>query len=168
MSYLEDRLKRKNGELPPLPTKKEKKPIAKKSEKKLAQEKKEKEERGDGDTELQKWFKARIKYSMTGYCAETGLKTETKVFKYAIMSCCHILPKAQCPSVKYHPLNFIELIPDFHHKWDNISWEMREKWGCWPVVEQRLTYLWNDLAPEERRYFPEKLRYKLENQSVFG
>jgi hypothetical protein len=31
MTYIEDRLKRKNGILPPLPTKKEKKPIAKQS-----------------------------------------------------------------------------------------------------------------------------------------
>lgn len=163
MGYLEDRLKRKNGILPPLPTKKDKKPIPKMSEKKKRELDAQKEARGGDDSDLVKWFKARIRYSMKGVCEESGLKTDTGIYKYAIMSCCHILEKRNCPSVKYHPLNFLELIPDLHFKWDNSSWEERQTWACWPVVEERLIMVYPDLAPEERMFFPEKLRNKIEN-----
>jgi hypothetical protein len=157
MSYQSERLARKNGLAAPLSTKKERKPIAKKSAKKLLQENQEKEDRGGDDTELVKWFKARIKYSMTGFCEESGLKTETKIYRYAINSCCHILEKRNCKSVKYHPLNFVELIPDLHHKFDSSSWEEREKWACWPVIRDRLVHVYLDLAPEERRFFPQSV-----------
>lgn len=167
MNYLEERQQRKNGLLPPLPTRKEKKSIPKKSVKTIEKENKEREERGNDDTQLVKWFKARIKYSMRGVCAESGLKTETHVYKYAIMSCCHILPKAQCKSVMYHPCNFIELLPDLHFKWDNSSWEEREKWSCWPVVMERLIMIYPNLAPEERRYFPESVLKYIEKNSLY-
>ncbi len=141
--------------------------IPKKSAKKIAEEKTEREARGSDDTELQKWFKARIKYSMKGVCEETGLKTETNVYQYAIMSCCHILEKRNCPSVMYHPLNFIELIPDIHHKFDNISWEERETWSCWPIVRDRLIGILPDLDPSERRFFPESvLKYMKDHEPI--
>src|SRR5690606_8177390 len=139
---------RKLKEQAGLPKPKKTYSIPKVSAKRKAMMEREKEERGDNDTELQKWFKARIKYSMKGRCEETGLKTETGIYRYAIMSCCHILPKRLCKSVMYHPLNFLELIPDMHHKFDNIGWEERETWGCWPVVVQRLIMVYPDLAPE--------------------
>lgn len=167
MGYMEDRLARKNGLAPKLPTKKEKKPLKKVSDKRKKELEEEKKERGGEDTELQKWFKARIKHSMTGHCEETGLRTETKVYQYAIMSCCHILEKRNCPSVMYHPLNFLELIPDMHHKFDNISWEEREKWACWPTVMERLILMYPDLAPEERRFFPESVVKYMENNNPF-
>lgn len=167
MSYLEERNKRKLGQLPPMEFKKPKKPIPKISAKKKQQDKEERENRGDDDTELVKWFKARIKYSMKGVCEETGLKTERGIFKYAIMSCCHILPKRLCKSVMYHPLNFIELIPDMHYKFDNISWEEREMWGCWPVVRDRLIGVYPDLAPDERRHFPESVLKYMESKEPF-
>lgn len=161
MSYLEERAKRKAGLLPPLPKRKERKPINKKSQKKIAEEKAERERLGSNDTQLVKWFKARIKYSMVGRCAESGLKTEIGIYRYAIMSCCHILEKRNCPSVMYHPLNFIELIPDLHFKWDNISWEEREKWACWPIIKERLIMIYPDLAPKERRFFPESVQREI-------
>jgi len=148
---------RKMKEQAGMPKVKQQYVIPKKSAKKLEKEKNEREERGDNNTDLQKWFKARIKYSMKGVCEETGLKTETHVYQYAIMSCCHILEKRNCPSVMYHPQNFIELIPDMHHKFDNISWEEREKWACWPVIRDRLIMVYPDLDPSERRFFPESV-----------
>lgn len=165
MSYLDDRMKRKNGLLPPLPTKKGKKPIAKKSEKKIAEEKAEKERLGGDDTELIRWYKSQMK--RMNVCEETGMKLECKIYRYAIMSICHLLPKATCPSVATHPSNKIFLLPDLHHKWDNSSWEERETWGIWPTVEERLIHVWECLALEERRFFPEKLRAKIENNNVF-
>ena len=166
MGYLEDRLARKNGVAPPLQTKKEKKAIPKKSAKKIEAEKKEREERGDNDTELQLFFKRAMKH-MTGYCVETGLKTERKIYQYAIMSIAHILPKRLCPSVMYHPHNWIELAPDIHHKFDNISWEEREKWACWPLIREKLIYVWQDLDPSERRHFPESVIKYMEEKTPF-
>lgn len=166
MSYLEERRNRKSGLSPALPTKKEKKPIAKKSPKKIAEEKAERERLGGGDTELIKWYKARIKM-MTGFCNETGLKTETKIYKYAIASICHLLPKSTCPSVKTHPLNWIELNCDFHTKFDSMSWEEREKLGCWQIIHERLIHVWECLAPEERRFFPDNVRNFIEKHDPF-
>lgn len=162
MSYLEER---RNKILAgrPLPEKK-KYTIPKKSEKRIKKEAEEAAIRGDGDTEKQKWFRARVKL-MTGHCAETGLKTETKIFQYAIMSICHLLPQRLCPSVALHPLNWIELNVDFHVKFDAMSWEEKEKLGCWPIIQERLIHVWECLAPEERRHFPDSVRNYIEKNS---
>lgn len=167
MSYLEERNKRKLGISPPLSFKKERKPIAKKSKKKIEEEKKEKEERGVEETELTKFFRICVKM-MTGRCMETGLVTETKIFKYAVMSIAHILPKSKCPSVALHPCNWIELNVDFHVKFDAMSWDERERLGCWPVIRERLIMVWPDLAEGERRHFPDKLRTWIEENDVLA
>ena len=44
-----------------------------------------------------------------------------------------------------------------HHKFDNISWEERERWACWPVIMERLIMIYPDLDPAERRFFPESV-----------
>lgn len=139
--------------------------IPKKSKKKLEQEAKEKEERGGGDTELQRFFKSAMR-RMSGFCAETGLKTETKIYKYAICSICHILPRSKCPSVATHPCIWIELDVGFHVKFDAMSWEEREKLGCWPIIRDKLIMVYPDLAPEERRHFPASvLKYMEEHEN---
>jgi hypothetical protein len=112
----------KLGLLPKEAVKKQPKPIAKKSVKKIAEEKEERASRGpDGDTELQKFMKNAIK-RMRGVCSETGLRTETKIFKYACMSIAHILPRQKVKSVQYHPLNWVELDVGMHVKFDKMSW----------------------------------------------
>lgn len=168
MGYQNERMLRKAGILPPLATKKEKKPIAKKSEKKLAQEMAEKEALGGEDTLLVKWFRNKMKL-MIGHCAECGLATETHVYKYAINSICHILPKRDtvCPSVKYHPSNWIELCPHHHDQFDKQGWEEKEKWGSWYIVKQRLISLYPDLAENEKRHFPESVRKFIEETEPF-
>ncbi|WP_337899636.1 hypothetical protein, partial [Mesomycoplasma ovipneumoniae] len=115
-----------------------------------------------------KWYKRCVKM-LTGHCAETGLKTETKIFQYAIMSVCHILPKASCKSVATHPCNWIELNVDFHKKFDAMSWEEREQLGCWPEIRDRLIHVYQDLAEDEKRHFPESvLKYMEENNPFPG
>lgn len=165
MSYLTERLARKNGLSAPLPTKKERKPIAKISEKLKKKQAEERKARGDDDTELQKWFKSQIK--RMNVCEETGMKLETNIYKYAIMSVCHILPKAQCDSVRVHPLNRLFLLPDLHFKWDNSSWEEREKWSVWPVVQERLIMIYPSLDPSERRFFPSSVLDYIEKNNPF-
>jgi hypothetical protein len=155
MSYMDERRNHKMFGKPP----KEKKTyrIPQKSKKKIEEEKAEKLARNGEETDLVKFFKRCMKY-MTGRCAETGLKHEYKIYEYAIRAVCHLLPKASCESVKYHPLNWIELNPDFHVKFDAMSWEEREKLGCWPVIKERLIMIWPDLDPSEHRHFPDSVK----------
>lgn len=152
---------RKLKEQAGMPKIKKKYVIPKVSKKRAAKIAEEKKERGDDDTEKQKWFRNRIK-QMTGYCAETGLKTETKIYQYAIMSICHILAQRLCPSVALHPWNFIELNVDFHFKFDQMSWEEKEKLGCWPIIKERLIAIYPSLDPMEHRHFPESVLKKID------
>lgn len=151
----------------PLPQK-DKKPIAKKSAKRLEKEKKEAEERGDGDTELQKWYRARMKVMGTR-CYECGATVEHHVYRYAINSICHILPKRKnmCPSVKTHPANWITLCPDHHDEFDKISWEEKETWGCWPIIQERLIHVYECLDQSELRHFPQSVLDYIEKNKPF-
>ncbi len=146
----------------PLPEKKtyRLKPVSDKRAAKIAAQK---EERGGEETELVKWYKARMR-QMSGVCTETGRRTETKKYEFAIASICHILPKEKngCPSVATHSLNWIELHSDMHTKFDAMSWEERRQMKCWPIIEQRLIAIEPDLLPEERRRLPDFMKDKFE------
>lgn len=134
--------------------------IPKKSAKKLNEEKQAKDE--NGDTELVVWFRNRIK-QLTGYCGECGCRTETKIYQYAIFSCCHILEKRQTmfPSVRVHPKNFIELCPDHHHLFDSATWIERELMGCWNVVWERLLLVYPSIDKSELHHLPTELRERI-------
>lgn len=164
--YHQQRLNRKNGLSPALPTRKEKKPIPKQSVKMKAEKAAERERLGGDDTDLVKFFKNCMK-RMTGYCIETHLRTETKIYAYAIMSICHILPKKLCPSVALHPCIWVELDPSFHHKFDAMSWKEREQLGCWPVIRDKLIMVYPDLDPNEYRHFPESVLNYMEKNNAF-
>ena len=156
----------KLGLLPKEAVAKKKKPIKKVSDKKAKEIKEERDNRGGDETELVKWFRRCVKM-MSGYCAETGLKTETKIFQYAVMSIAHLIPKSKAKSVATHPLNWIELNVDFHHKFDAMSWEEREKLGCWPIIHDRLVMIYPDLSEEDKRHFPESVLRYIENNKPF-
>lgn len=78
------------------------------SDKKAAQLKEEKALRGEGDTQKEKWFKARRK-EMTGTCqcgcAGKSSKHDEINFRSSIA---HIFPKATFESVALHPMNWVE------------------------------------------------------------
>lgn len=164
--YQSSRLNRKLGLEPPLPTKKERKAIPKVSAKKKAKDAAEKEYRNGGETEKQKWFRQQVKM-MPEFCEETGLRLERHAFKYAVCSVAHILSQQQCPSVALHPANRVFLEPGFHKKFDAMSWEEKEQLGCWPKIKDRLISIWEDLAHDERRHFPDSVRNFIENQEPF-
>jgi len=166
LTYTEKLRLIKLGLLPKEAVAKPKKAIPKISEKKKKEMAEEKKELDGDETPLVKWFKKQMKV-MPEFCEETGLKMETKIYKYAIMSICHILPKATCKSVSLHPLNRMFFNVDFHHKFDSMSWEEREKLGCWPVIRERLIMIYPDLHPSEHRHFPYKLREWIEDNEPF-
>ena len=166
MNYTEKLKLIKLGLLPKEAIKKPKKPIKKVSDKKAAEMKSEKESRIGGETDLVRWFKMQMKI-MPEVCEETGLRIETKIYQYAIMSICHILPKSKVKSVALHPLNRMFFIPDFHTKFDAMSWDEKEKLGCWPVIKERLIMMSPDLSQEDLRYLPDSVRNYIENQFPF-
>ena len=139
--------------------------IPKKSKKKLKEEKEERKERAGDDTQLVKWYK-HCQREMSGNCSECGKPTNTKVYELAIHSICHLLAKRKtvAPSVSCHPLNWIELCPDCHYKFDNSAWEDIAKWGCWPEIQDRLIQIYPAIAEDELRHFPDiVLNYMNEN-----
>lgn len=157
MSYLEDRLKRKNGLLPPLPTRKEKKPIPKQSSKKKAELSEARKQRGEEDTDLQKWYKARQKQLM-GTCLRCGTKYNHTNLKYAICATAHVLAKRpeMFPSVALHSENFIELGAKCgcHNWYDNMaSWEEIALSNIWPVVLEKFRLMEPHI--KERSLIPE-------------
>lgn len=83
-------------------------PIPKESEKKKKANAEEKKLRARDDTLMEKWFNARRK-EMTGTCmCGCGMPSQKKDDLYFRHSAAHIFPKAQFPSVMYHPLNWVE------------------------------------------------------------
>lgn len=164
MSYLEDRAKRKNGLLPPLPTKKEKKPIRKVSLKKAAADKAQKEAGGDGL--LDKWFEERRK-GLTGICqCGCGRKSSKHEDEHYRASCCHVFPKRIFKSIALHPLNCIErnFWDGCHSVLDNTSMDRWVNMADWEDIKERFHNLAPLLTDEERatKFYQhlEKLIYK--------
>lgn len=162
--YLNNRRKLKTFGKPPTPPKTYS--IPKKSAKKIKEEAAAKDELGD--TELQKWFRARMK-QMGDRCYWCGCKVENKIYQYAIFSICHILDKrdTKCPSVKTHPLNWVTLCPDHHTMFDSLNWDERERLGFWDVIQTRLILVFPDLAKEEHRHFPQSVLDYMEKNKPF-
>lgn len=132
---------------------KQRKPIAKKSAKKIKQEAEEKKLRGDDDTLMEQWFKARRK-ELTGTCqcgcGQNSQKNDDTFFRG---SCCHIFPKATFESVMYHPLNCVEraMFGGCHHNMDNNG---LDNWPCfadWEDIKERFHILAPLLTDEERK-----------------
>lgn len=142
--------------------------IPKKSKKKLEQEKEERKQRAGDDTELVKWYKDKMKL-MSGRCMECGKPTTTKVYELAIHSICHLLAKRKtvCPSVATHPLNWAEYCTDCHYRFDNSAWEDIAKWKSWPEIQERLVHVYQHIAPDERRHFPDIVLKHIEESEPF-
>lgn len=128
-----------------------------KSDKKLVEEAAEKEARGGDDTDLQKWYKARIKNN-AGQCIRCGKKYNKKYEPSAFAAVAHVLDKATFPSVATHPENAIELPADCgcHNAWDNmLNWEERAQEKIWPIVLEK--FLIMEPFIQERNRIPEVL-----------
>lgn len=126
--------------------------IPKKSKKKLQQEAEEKKLRGDDDTLMEKWYKARRK-ELTGVCqcgcSEPSQKKDDTFFRG---SCCHIFPKATFESVKYHPLNCVErrMFGGCHHNMDNNGLDKWPLFADWEDIKERFHAISPLLTDEER------------------
>lgn len=168
MSYIEDRMKRKMGLLPPLPTRKDKKPIAKKSAKKILEEKEQKESGTDG--EMDRFFLA-MRKRMKGKCFICGEKTEKDNDDKYKFSIAHLFPKkpSMFPSIATHPSNWLELCfygNSCHTNFDTgkITFELLKDSKEWDVIVEKFHELAPLLTDEERtrKYYThlEELIYK--------
>jgi hypothetical protein len=140
-----------------------KKPIAKMSAKRAARERQAKEALGGGDTELQKWMKARAA-QMTGQCCRCGFQIEKQNFKFAICSIAHILPRSKFSSVATHPLNWLELGAACGcHGWMDrfASWDEIAQDRIWPLLLERFIMVEPSLSAEDRRNLPEVLSQEI-------
>lgn len=153
MGYMEDRLKRKNGLLPPLPTRKEKKPIPKQSSKKKAELSEARKQRGGEDeTFKEKWFKARRK-ELVGVCqcgcARKSSKHENDHFRSSIA---HIFPKAKFISVALHPLNYVErnFWDGCHARMDQMGLNKWPMYADWEDIKAKFHELAPLLTVEEK------------------
>lgn len=153
MSYQDDRLKRKNGELPPMSFKKEKKPIAKVSAKKALENKQSKEAGSDSTMDL---FFAANRKLMTGrclFCNGNTMNSDDDKFHFSLA---HLMPKAIFKSVATHPDILIELCfygESCHTNFDNgiITWEFIKDSKEWDVIKEKLLNVLPMVAIEERK-----------------
>jgi hypothetical protein len=153
MSYHDDRLKRKNGLLPALPTRKEKKPLKKVSDKKKLADSLDK----GSDSELDLWFVAKRR-EMKGRCLFCNQKTEKENDETYRRSIAHLLPKNKnsFPSVATHPDNFIELCfhnNSCHTNFDTgkITWEFIFDSKEAEIIREKLMNILPMVAENERK-----------------
>ena len=107
--------------------------------------------------ELEVWFEERHE-EMTGTCKHCAGRTEKgkSSFKCSIA---HIFPKALFPSVKAHPLNWIELCfygNSCHTNFDNYMIEIEEL-KCFPEIIEKFRIIYPHIDEKERRRIPEIL-----------
>lgn len=168
MSYLDDRRNHINAGRP-LPEKK-KYQLKAVSDKRAAKIEAEKKERGDNDTDLQRFFKKAMG-KMTSHCLNCHNRTETKVYSAAIFSIAHILDKRDTmfPSVKDNIHNWVELCPDCHREFDSTPmekdktlWDKRQEMGIWEVVWQKLLKVYPSIMQDELHHLPTDLRERIE------
>lgn len=156
-SYFERMKLIKLGLLPKEAVAKEKKPMRRVSEKKIAQIKEEKEQRGEDDTQKEKWFLARRK-EMVGVCqcgcAMPSSKNDGSNFR---SSACHIFPQRLFESIQYHRLNWVErkfwatgTTSACHSNMDNKSMDLWPNFADWDDIKEKFHQLAPLLTDEER------------------
>lgn len=159
MSYQSERLARKNGLAPALPTKKERKPIKKISPRKQAELEAAKDARGEGDSDKERWFKRR-RIEMSGCCqcgcGEPSSKNDDVNFRSSI---CHIFPQRLFPSVQLHHLNWVERkhwatgkSSACHTNMDNKSMDLWPNFADWDDIKEKFKQLDPIITPEEKKH----------------
>lgn len=140
---------KEDAQLPKAPKKYQIPKISKKRALKMAEEKKL---RGDDDTLMEQWFKARRK-ELTGTCqCGCGKPSQKKDDTFFRGSCCHIFPKANFESIMYHPLNCVEraMFWGCHHNMDNNGLEKWPLMADWEDIKERFHILAPLLTDQER------------------
>lgn len=123
-------------------------PIAKQSEKKKAQLA---EEKGDRE-EKEAWFKA-VRKLMTGTCqCGCGQPSQKNSDEHFRGSACHVFPKNDFLSVRFHLANFVEraMFGGCHHNMDHGGMDKWPNMADWEDLKRRFYILEPLLTPEEK------------------
>lgn len=147
---MRDRLKRKQGLLPPLPTKKEKKPIRNVSQHQQTLSKAAKD--ANGDSEKDKFF-SKMRKSLTGTCqCGCGQKTSKDDDLYFRFCICHIFPQRLFKSIQFHPLNWVErkFFGGCHTNMDDRSMDKWPMFADWDDIQEKFHQLAPLLTDQER------------------
>lgn len=149
-----DRLKLiKLGLLPREAVAKPKKGLKGVSDKKAEEKKQERVSRTGEDTEKEKWFQS-VRLQMDGVCkCGCGLPSQKRndaVFRSCI---CHIFPQRLFPSVKHHPLNWVERTfwGGHHTNMDNKSMDLWKNFADWDNIKARFMVLEKCLTEDEKK-----------------
>lgn len=102
----------------------------------------------------EKWFRL-IRINLTGTCqCGCGNPSSKKDDKYFRFSCCHLFPKKDFHSIKYHPLNYVE-----RAFWGgchtNLDEQGMDKWvnmADWDDIKEKFYELAPLLTDEERSF----------------
>lgn len=151
MDYRTERMMRKNGLLPKLPTKKDKKPLKKVSDKRAEEIKKEKE--NNGKSGLDKYFGYHMANSKR-VCDNCGKSLKSYKDVDWRGSQHHVLDKAIYPSIKSNLLNHMVLGRWCCHSQWHTSWENAAKMKVFPMAIDIIQKLYPFLKPEEKRKLP--------------
>lgn len=106
----------------------------------------------DDKVKKENWFKM-IRKKLTGTCqcgcAAKSQKNDDMYFRH---SCCHIFPKSDFFSIKYHPLNFVERAfwGGCHSNMDNQSMDKWVNMADWEDIKAKFYELAPLLTDEER------------------
>lgn len=150
--FLKNRMLRKNGLAPALPTRKEKKPLKKVSDKRAIEIANSKV---GGDSEMDLFFAANRKL-MKGKCLFCGADTMKKDDEKFHFSLAHLLPKSTFKSVATHPDILIELCfynNSCHTNFDNgkITWEFIKDSAEWLIIREKLMSILPMVDEKERK-----------------
>jgi len=172
-TYLEDRMMRKNGKLPKLSFKKEKKPLKKVSDKKLAEIKSNK--RGDEKKE-DNYFEYWMKHAVP-ICENCGMEAhwlkepqtdpgKKKAYDLMWRACqAHVLPKKKThgfPSLANNLKNHLVLFPSWGgylcgcHGFFDSSWYNATTMDVWPKAVDIFKELCPFMPEKEKKNIPEQ------------
>lgn len=106
------------------------------------------------------WFTERRK-EMTGICScgcgKPSSKNDDNNFR---SSACHILPQRHFASVRWHPLNFIEMAfwGGCHTNMDDQGSDRWDKLACWPEIVRKFKIIYPKTYRLERQFIPKILQ----------
>lgn len=149
--YMNERLKRKQGLLPPLPTKKPKKPINQVSDKQRQKNKDAKD--ANGDT-LKDIFFESMRKRLTGTCqCGCGQKTQKDDDLYYRFCICHVFPQRLFESIQFHPMVWVErkFFGGCHANMDDKSMDLWPNFADWDDIKEKFHLLAPLLTDQERK-----------------
>jgi hypothetical protein len=114
---------------------------------------------------LAKWYEEKMMaLDRNPYCVECLLNGKQTFIPlpFRLHAIAHIFPKAQFPSVKTHPLNYLFLATSCGHHDKSHRLDTFSKMKIWPTAVERFL-IFKDQIKEHHKYLDEFIRYATAN-----